>query len=78
VKLSKHYAALAAQYESQAADHAAIADVERKGPNATESKRPGAPGTALHCDRLADGLRTAAKEARAVAADHEAMAKAVK
>jgi hypothetical protein len=78
MKLSKHYLAIAAQYEAQAADHAAEAGVYRKGPNPSESKRPGAPDTALHCDRLAENLLAAAKEARAIAADHEAMAKAAK
>jgi len=75
LKLSRHYAALAAQYDAEAVDHAAIANVERTLPNPAETKRPGSPGTALHCDRLADNLRLAAKEARAVAAAHAEMAK---
>jgi hypothetical protein len=78
LKLARHYTALAAKYDAESAEHAAIADIERKSSNASESKRPGAPGTALHCDRLADNLRVAATEARAMAADHEAMAKSVK
>ncbi len=36
--------------------HRAEARALRANPNASESKRPGAPGTAVHCDRLADQL----------------------
>ena len=37
-------------------------------------RRPGAPDTAIHCDRLAAYARDAAKEARALSAAHEEMA----
>jgi hypothetical protein len=78
ITLSKHYLALAAKYDAESAEHAAVAKIERTQPNPAESKRPGSPGTALHCDRLSDSLRIAATEARAVAAEHEQMAKAAK
>ena len=75
MKLSKHFAAEAARNHTAAAKHDAVAQAYRKNPNASESKRPGAPDTALHCERLAQLAREEAKEARALAAEHEHMAK---
>lgn len=45
----------------EAARHRAEARARRNAPNASESKRPGAPDTALHCERMADKLEKAAK-----------------
>jgi hypothetical protein len=75
LKLAKHFTALAARYDAEAADHAAEAKAYRSGGNAAESKRPGSPGTAAHCDRLASAAREAASAARDLANDHEKMAK---
>lgn len=74
MKLSKHFAAVAAKYEADADEHKALAAVYRKVPSASETKRPGAPDTAAHCDRFAKLTRDAAKEARDLAAAHEHMA----
>ena len=74
-KLAKHFEAVAARYEADAADHVAEAKAYRSAPSASESKRPGSPDTAVHCDRLADAARNAAKAARELARDHEGMAK---
>jgi hypothetical protein len=74
MKLSKHYAALAEKYDAEAVEHDIVAKAYRAMPNASESKRPGAPDTAIHCDRLAAYARDAAKEARMLAAAHEEMA----
>jgi len=74
-KLGRHFAAVAARYDAEAADHAAEAKAYRSAPTASESKRPGGPDTALHCDRLADAARNAATAARDLARDHEQMAK---
>src|SRR5262245_29291489 len=52
MKLSRHFAAEAAQFDAAAARHDAVAKAYRKNPNASESKRPGTPDTALHCERL--------------------------
>jgi len=41
-------------YQDEAAHHRAEARMRRASPNASESKRPGSPDTALHCERLAD------------------------
>jgi hypothetical protein len=46
---------------TEAAKHRAEARALRASPNASESKRPGSPGTALHCDRMADKLEKAGK-----------------
>ena len=78
VKLQKHFLALAAKYEAEAADHVDLAGAYRKNPNAAESKRPGSPDTAVHCDRFADLSRQAAKEARELASAHEHMAASAK
>ena len=74
-KLARHFLALAEKYETDAADHKALADASRKSPTASETKRPGAPDTAAHCDRFARLAADAAKEARALAAAHERLAK---
>jgi hypothetical protein len=63
--------ALAARYEADAAKHEKDAAAYRKAPNASESKRPMSPNTAAHCDRFAKAARTAAAEARALAAEHD-------
>ena len=79
VKLQKHFLALATKYEAEAADHMDLAGAYRKNPNGVaESKRPGGPETAVHCDRFADLTRQAAKEARELASAHEHMAAAAK
>ncbi len=78
MKLSKHFTALAAKYDAEAKEHAVVADMYRKSPNASESKRPGAPDTALHCDRLGQLAREAAVQARELATAHEHMATAAK
>jgi hypothetical protein len=75
-KLSKHFAALAAKYEADAAEHTADAQAYRKNPTFMESKNPSGPGTAAHCDRFAELTREAAKEARELATAHEHMAAA--
>ena len=74
-RLAKHFAAVAARYDAEAADHAAEAKAYRRAPTASESKRPGAPDTAVHCDRLAEAARAAAAAAHELARDHERMAK---
>lgn len=76
VKLSKHFTALAAKYEDQANEHEGEAQAYRKNPTFMESKNPSGPGTAAHCDRFAELMRQAAKEARELASAHEHMAAA--
>ena len=72
--LSRHYTALAARHDADAARHKRLAARYRKSPTASETKRPGAPDTAAHCDRFARLAGDAAKEAAAMAVAHERMA----
>ena len=74
VKLQNHYLALAAKYDGEATEHAADAQAYRKNPSFMDSKHPGSPGTAAHCDRFAELDREGAKEARELASAHEHMA----
>jgi hypothetical protein len=76
LKLQKHFLAVAAKYDAEAADHTAEAAAYRKNPSFMDSKHPGSPGTAAHCDRFAELSREAAKEARDLASAHEPMAAA--
>ena len=75
LRLAGHYEAKATKYEADAAEHAEMAKMYRARPTASEMKRPMSPDTAAHCQFLAESLGKAAKEARAVAAAHEDMAK---
>jgi hypothetical protein len=76
VRLAKHFTALAAKYDADAADHKALAAAYRGAPTPSETKRPGTPDTAAHCERLAQLAADAAKEARDMATMHERLANA--
>src|SRR4051812_23794672 len=69
LKLQKHFVALAANYESEAADHADLAQSYRK-PTVGRLMPGSYPKKAEHCDRLTQTLRDAAKEARELAVEH--------
>lgn len=75
LRLAAHYEAKARKYEADAAEHAEMAKMYRARPTASELKRPMAPDTAAHCDYVAESLQKAAKESRALATEHEKMAK---
>jgi hypothetical protein len=76
-RLSAHFLAVAADYDGYAREHRAMAKAYRRTPSGSDSKRPGAPDTAVHCDRLADNAAGAASEARALAAAYGGGAPAV-
>lgn len=76
-RLSEHFQAVAADHDAYAREHRAMAKSYRRAPSGSDSKRPGAPDTAVHCDRLADSAAGAASEARALAAVYEDGAPAV-
>lgn len=78
MKLSMHFSALAARYDADATEHDALAKLYRRMPNASETKRPSGPDTAVHCERFAERARDAARAARELAADHETLANAAK
>lgn len=71
-KLEQHFAALAARYEEDARNHNAYAKSWR-----ATTKVASAATIAAHCDRVADGYRDAAKEAREVATMHKDHAAAI-
>jgi hypothetical protein len=77
LKVQKHFLAVAAQNDAQAAKHAAMAQAERKNPN-RGSHFPGSSALrAKHSDRLAESNRLAADAARTAAAEHERVATAM-
>jgi len=68
--LQKHFLALAARYDADAADHTALAAAFRKNVNSGRLY-PGDPDyRAKHCDKLAATLKDAAKDAREIGAEH--------
>jgi hypothetical protein len=77
-RIADHYVAKGEQLEAEATEHAEEAAKYRANPNMHEMKHPGSPQTASHCEFMAGSLRDAAKQARQLAEDHEAMAKSTK
>ena len=76
-KLQKHFLALAAKYDAEAADHAELAKDYLKSESVGGRLMPGsAKMRAQHCDRLSASLKEAAKDAREVASEHGKMATA--
>ena len=75
MRLARHFQARADKLEAEAKEHADMARNYRANPTASKTKRPGASDTASHCETLSQDLAKAARDARALAADHEAMAK---
>ena len=75
LRLAKHFQIKAAKLEAKAKEHAEMARKYRANPSASEIKRPSASDTVAHCERLSHDLAQAAEDAKALAADHEAMAK---
>ena len=75
LRLARHYEAKAKQYEAESAEHAEMAQMYRAQPTVSETKRPGAPDTAAHCTSISESLALAAKEARALASNHQEMGK---
>lgn len=71
VTLQRHFLAVAAQNDAEAARHEAMAQAERKNPNRGSHFPGNASLRALqHCDRLSASLRDAAKQARERASEH--------
>jgi hypothetical protein len=75
LKLAAYYKSEAKKFEADAEEHAGMAAGYRAAPRPSEVKLPGATDTVVHCDSISKNLKEAAVEARALAADHEAMAK---
>ena len=77
ITLQKHFLAVAAQSDAEAARHEAMAQAERKNPNPGSHFPGSASSRAKHCDRLSESNRAAAQEARTAASEHEQVANAV-
>ena len=68
-KLVEYFTSLATKYSQDADSHAAMA-VGYRG-----NQRSGMISAVAHCDRLVQQARNAAAEAKALAAEHQALAK---
>ena len=77
-RLADHFAAKAAQFDADAQEHEELATKYKANPGIHEMKHPGSQQTASHCTTIARSLRDAAKRARQLAEDHQAMAKEAK
>lgn len=76
-RIAKHFDAEADQLEAQAKDHQELAAQYKANPSGQEQKHPMSGRTAGHCKYFADDVSKAAKEDRALAADHRQMAKQI-
>ena len=77
-QLAKHYDSEAVLLESAADDHLKLATQYKDTASLKGSQHPTSKEASAHCLALADGLRSAAKEARTMAADHRAVAAEMK
>ena len=73
-QIAKHYDSEAVLLESAADDHLKLATQYKDTASLKGSLHPTSKEASAHCLALADGLRSAAKEARTMAADHRAIA----
>jgi len=77
-RIAEYFDAEARKYEAEAKEHAELAPYYKEHPPSQPTKYPGAMQTFQHCDSLSKSLMKAAEDARALAADHRAMAKQAK
>lgn len=73
--IALYYTNDAARLETEAKDHAELAELYRKSPNLHEQKHPMSAETAGHCQWLADRYKEMAQKERDLAKLHEDMAK---
>jgi len=73
-RIAQYFDAEATKYETEAKEHAELAQAYRKS-GAASAKYPGSMQTFNHCDSLSTSLEQAAENARQLAADHRQMAK---
>ena len=74
-RLQKHFLALAAKYDAEAAEHAGLAQSYRK-PHVGRLMPGSRAKQAEHCERLTQTFRDAAKGARELASEHGQVASA--
>ena len=75
-KLAAHFQTEATRLAAGAKEHEQLAGIYAKSPSAHDVKHPNSPETASHCRTLAELYSKAAKEAEAMAAAHDQMARA--
>lgn len=75
-KLAAHFRTEATRLAAGAKEHEQLAGIYAKSPSAHDVKHPNSPETASHCRTLAELYGKAAKEAEAMAAAHDQMARA--
>ena len=75
-KIAAYYRHEAQRLRLSAREHQEWGDIYAKGPAGAESKHPGMTNGAPHCHKWADLEEQEAKEADALAAEHDEMAKA--
>jgi ATP:corrinoid adenosyltransferase len=76
MKLAAYFNQEADKLDAEAKYHEGLASVYRSNPAALGTKnRAAGEGGAMHCDNFAKSMRGAATEDRALAAEHEQMAK---
>ena len=77
MKLARHFAAMAQKHEAEAKEHEALAVEYARNPRLLSTKTPMAPNSAEHCKYFVEHCHKAAAEMRAMAAEHEEMAKSL-
>ena len=77
-RIAVYFDGEAARYAADAKEHSELASFYLDNPDPALSKHPGSPRAFEHCDSLSKSLQKAAEEARKLAAEHRAMASAVK
>lgn len=76
-KIAQYYTSQAARLDSEAKEHAELAEIYRKSPNLHEQKHPMSPETAGHCQWLADRDKEIAQRNRDLAKMHDDMMKSL-
>jgi hypothetical protein len=74
-RLAQHYMAKAEQLDADAQEHREVAAKYKASGGAQSTKHNMSGPTSDHCENLATQLHNAAEQARALAADHMALAK---
>lgn len=75
LRLARHFAAMAEKHEAEAREHEALAAEYTRHPRLGSTKSPMAPNSPQHCTYFAEHCRKVAGTMRAMAAEHEEMAR---
>ena len=73
-RIAQYFDAEAARYEAESKEHVELAQLYQRNTSATPTKYPGGAQSFQHCDSLSKSLKTAAEDARQLAAEHRGMA----